>query len=91
MYAYGSSLQTQKPSFPILSTGPVSYPSNRPIVSVYADSKSGGRLLVCGSTRMFEDEFIDKEDNARTLDGMLKFLTRNFNDVQIIDNSSKDD
>jgi len=40
---------------------------------------------------MFEDEFIDKEDNARALDGMLRFLTKNFNDVQIVDNSSKDD
>jgi len=24
---------------------------------------------------MFEDEFIDKEDNLKALDGMLKFLT----------------
>lgn len=40
---------------------------------------------------MFEDEFIDKEDNAWALDGMLRFLTKNFNDVQIVDNSSKDD
>ena len=40
---------------------------------------------------MFEDEFIDKEDNAWALDGMLRFLTKNFNDVQIVDNTSKDD
>lgn len=46
---------------------------------------------MCGSTRMFEDEFIDKEDNSRALDGMLKVLTRSFNDVQMVDSTSKDD
>lgn len=76
VYPYGSTLMTQKPAFPILTTGPVSYPANRPIMSAYTDSQSGGRLLVLGSTRMFEDEFIDKEDNTKALDGMLKFLTR---------------
>jgi len=25
---------------------------------------------------MFEDEFLDKEENTKALDGMLKFLTR---------------
>jgi len=45
-------------------------------MSAYTDNQSGGRLLVLGSTRMFEDEFLDKEDNTKALDGMLKFLTR---------------
>jgi len=67
---------TQKPAFPILSTGPVSYPANRPILSGYTDNSSGGWLLVLGSTWMFEDEFLDKEENTKALDGMLKFLTR---------------
>lgn len=91
VYAYGATLQTQKPAFPILSTGPVSYPSNRPIVSAYVDSNSGGRLLVVGSTRMFDDEFLDKEDNVRTLDGMLKFLTKPIQEVNLTDNPIKED
>jgi intraflagellar transport protein 52 len=91
VYSYGASLLTQKPAFPILSTGPVSYPSNRPIVSAYTDNQSGGRLLVCGSTRMFEDEFLDKEDNSKTLDGILRFLTKSLNEVMLTDNTGKDE
>lgn len=28
VYSYGSSLMTQKPAIPLMTTGPVSYPSN---------------------------------------------------------------
>lgn len=82
---------TQKPAFPILTTGPVSYPANRPIMAAYTDNQSGGRLLVLGSTWMFEDEFIDKEDNTKALDGMLKFLTWPIQEVHLSDNTGKDD
>lgn len=35
VYPYGSTLNTQKPAIPLLSTGPVSYPTNRPIIAAY--------------------------------------------------------
>jgi intraflagellar transport protein 52 len=75
VYPYGATITTQKPGFPLLSTGPVSYPSNRPIASAYQDPHSGGRLVVCGSSRIFDDDFLDKEDNSKVLDGFLRFLT----------------
>jgi hypothetical protein len=34
--AYGATLNVQKPGVPILSTGSMSYPLNRPIGAVYA-------------------------------------------------------
>jgi intraflagellar transport protein 52 len=90
VYAYGASLLTQKPAFPLLSTGPVSYPTNRPVVSAYQD-RNGGRLLVGGSVKMFEDEFIDKEDNSKVLDGMLKFLTKPLQEAEISDNPGREE
>ena len=40
---------------------------------------------------MFEDDFIDKEDNSKALDGILKFLTRPIQEVHLTDNQGKDD
>ncbi len=40
---------------------------------------------------MFEDDFIDKEDNLKALEGMLKFLTRPIQEVHLSDNMGKDD
>ena len=62
MYPYGSTLNIRKPSFPILSSGPISYPPNRPIAGFYMNHKRG-KLLVMGSMMFLEDEFFEKEDN----------------------------
>ena len=35
VYPNGASLNVQSPSFPIFSSGPMSYPCNRPIAAVY--------------------------------------------------------
>jgi hypothetical protein len=40
---------------------------------------------------MFEDDFIDKEDNVKALDGMLRFLTKPLPEVQLTDNQVKND
>jgi len=90
VYCYGSTLKCQKPGFPLLSTGPVCYPTNRPVVAAYECPSSGGRLLVSGSVRMFDDNFIDKEENVKVLQGMLKYLTKN-QEVKITDNPGRED
>ncbi len=66
VYPYGSTLNVQKPAFPLLSSGPISYPMNRPLCAtcVNAENKKA-KLVVTGSVRMFDDEFLDKEDNAK--------------------------
>ena len=48
VYVKGSTLNTDGKAYPILTCGPLAYPSNRPITAVYMHS-SGGRLLVTGS------------------------------------------
>lgn len=62
VYPYGASMNVRKPSFPLLSSGPISYPPNRPITAFYQSPKRG-KLVCMGSMRFFEDEFFEKEDN----------------------------
>jgi intraflagellar transport protein 52 len=60
VYANGATLNVVSPAYPILSSGPLTYPSNRPICGVYKH-KNGGKLLVCGSTNMFTDDYYESE------------------------------
>eukprot|EP00744_Colponema_vietnamica_P005392 GILI01007906.1.p1 GENE.GILI01007906.1~~GILI01007906.1.p1 ORF type:complete len:459 (+),score=107.09 GILI01007906.1:88-1464(+) len=72
VFPYGATLSVQKPAITLLSSGPISYPIQRPVAACY-QAKGAGRLMVIGSYRMFDDEFYDKEDNAKLLDVMLKW------------------
>jgi len=62
VYPYGSTLNVRKPANPLLSTGPISFPPNRPIAAFYKSAK-GGKLYVQGSIKFFSDEFFENEDN----------------------------
>ncbi|TPX51366.1 hypothetical protein SeLEV6574_g00355 [Synchytrium endobioticum] len=73
VYPFGATLTVQTPSVPILSSSPVSYPVNRPIGSAYVGAQ--GKLVVVGSAHLFSDEYIDKEENAKLFDVLLRFLT----------------
>jgi hypothetical protein len=45
-----------------LSSGPISFPANRPIAAFYIGPKRG-KLFVMGSMMFCEDEFFEREDN----------------------------
>jgi intraflagellar transport protein 52 len=64
VYPYGASLNVRKPSIPILSSGPISFPANRPVGAFYMSPKRG-KLFVMGSMMFLEDEFFEKEDNQK--------------------------
>mmetsp|Transcript_7828 Transcript_7828/g.14176 ORF Transcript_7828/g.14176 Transcript_7828/m.14176 type:complete len:515 (+) Transcript_7828:18-1562(+) len=82
VYPYGSSLNVTRPSNPILSSGPISFPLNRPIGGVYevekaqqtADAKHAGRIVLLGSAEIFGDEYIDKEENGKMADVLVKYM-----------------
>lgn len=77
VYPYGSTLNVQKPAFPLLSSGPISYPMNRPLCATYVHTENKkAKLVVAGSVRMFDDEFLDKEDNAKIIVLLLQALQR---------------
>jgi intraflagellar transport protein 52 len=74
VYPYGATLTVEKPAIPLLSSGYISYPVNRPVAALYKSKTDLGRVSVIGSVHMFEDKWIDKEDNAKILDGVVQWL-----------------
>ncbi|KAF7631148.1 Intraflagellar transport protein 52 [Meloidogyne graminicola] len=77
IYPNGCTLNVNRKSISILSTGTVCYPISRPVCAFhYVKTEHGnGRLAVCGSVRMFVDDYFDKEDNSKIFDVILKFLS----------------
>ena len=73
VYPYGATLNVRKPSFPILSSGPISFPANRPVGAFYMSPKRG-KLFVIGSMMFLEDEFFEKEDNQAIQEAVFKWL-----------------
>lgn len=70
MYPNGATLIVKDKAFPVLSTGPMSYPCERPIMAINSDK---GKLVVIGSTDIFNDEYFEKDDNQKIFDFLLKF------------------
>lgn len=73
VYPYGSTVSVQKPAIPILSSGKVAYPMNRPLGAVWAQA-GFGKIAVLGSVLMWDDKWIDKEENSKLMEFMFKFL-----------------
>ena len=63
---------TLKTSF---SSGSTSLPINRPICAFHQGTGSSGKLCVVGSSHMFSDQFIDKEENGKLFDVIIDYLT----------------
>ncbi|KFG50461.1 intraflagellar transport 52 (Protein NGD5) family protein [Toxoplasma gondii MAS] len=62
VFPYGATVSVQTPAFPFLSSGLTAYPSRRPLAAAYVHPK-GGRLVALGSYRIFDDDFLEKENN----------------------------
>jgi len=75
VYPFGATLNVNKPAVPILSTGYIAYPLNRPIGALFNHSKGPGRLLVLGSVHFFHDDYLDKEGNVHIMEFCLQWLT----------------
>lgn len=74
IYPYGCSLNVQKPGIPLLSSGPLSCPLNRPIGAIFTSKARKGRLMVVGSYLMFCDDFINREENTKLQNIMFRWL-----------------
>ncbi|GAB1601950.1 intraflagellar transport protein 52 homolog [Argonauta hians] len=77
LYPYGATLNVIAPAVSILSSGTVSFPLNRPVCALYSCVQSKGKLAVLGSVHMFNDNYIEKEENLKILEVLLSFLTTN--------------
>ena len=74
LYPFGASLNVAKPAIAVLSTGSISFPLNRPTCAFYSDKTSAGKIVVLGSSQIFSDAYIEKEDNSLLKDIVLNFL-----------------
>jgi intraflagellar transport protein 52 len=89
VYPYGCTLDVQRPAIPILSSGFMAYPLNRPIAAVceagQVDQQSGkrGRLLFLGSALPLEDAWIAKEENDKMVTVLFDYLFGNLKLNQI--------
>ena len=61
VYPYGATLNVARPAVPVLSSGSVSFPLNRPVCALYSHGErgGGGRLAVVGSGTMFSDQGLE--------------------------------
>lgn len=73
VFPHGSTLSVLKPAIPILSSGKIAYPMNRPLGAVWHQAGQG-RIAVLGSVSMFDDKWIDKEENSKVMDFVFKWL-----------------
>jgi intraflagellar transport protein 52 len=74
VYPYGASLNVQKPALAILTSGPISVPNHMPVAAIFTHKSRQGRLLVVGSVKVFEDSYIDKEQNSQLFEILLNWL-----------------
>lgn len=91
MYPYGATLNVVHPSNVLLTTGPVAYPFNRPVVGYYSN-ENNGKIIAIGSGHMFHDKYITEDINMYIWDYFLNILTNDemkfssydFTDVEVI-------
>ncbi|KAF4028348.1 putative ABC transporter domain-containing protein [Phytophthora infestans] len=82
VYPYGATLTVKKPAAPLLSSGFISYPVNRPVGAAWQEggvagpASKSGRLIVFGSAQCFVDEWIDKEENAKLQEIIFRWLLK---------------
>lgn len=74
-YPRGCSLSVARTAVPLLSTGNVCYPIQRPVAAV-VQARGGGRLCVVGSAEAFSDEWLGKECNAAIADTLFRWLAK---------------
>jgi intraflagellar transport protein 52 len=90
VYPFGASLNIQKPAIPLLSSGTVSYPLNRPLAGITQPSASGGKVMAIGSGHIFSDAYLDKEENAKLFDVFLQLLSTSKITLNTIDANEPD-
>jgi len=77
IYPFGQSIDVS-PNRQNISTlftsGKIAYPMNRPLCVVTTSKSGKGKLCVFGSINFFDNSYIDKEENMKVIDGLVKWL-----------------
>jgi intraflagellar transport protein 52 len=79
VYPFGATLNVTKPAVPVLSSGSICYPINRPLCAFYGNTKKQpGKIAVLGSVHIFHDSYLEKEENRKILDVIKQKKERNY-------------
>jgi len=87
VYPYGATINVRKPSYSLLSSGPISFPANRPVAAFYMSLKRG-KLFMIGSMNFFHDDFFEKEDNQKIQNAIFRWI---LNDEGNLEHSIKNE
>ena len=79
VYPYGATLTVQKPAVSILSSGKIAYPMHRPVGAVWEGAGGAGKVAVLGSCNVFDDKWLEKEDNVKVMEFLFEFMTKDSN------------
>ena len=77
VYPFGQSLDIDPKRGNIstlFTSGKIAYPMNRPLCAVTTSKSTRGKLCVFGSINFFNNNYIDKEENMKVVDGIIKWL-----------------
>jgi len=77
IYPFGQSIDIdpKKSNISILFTsGKIAFPMNRPLCAVTTSKSKKGKLCVLGSINFLDNSYIDKEENMKVVDGLIKWL-----------------
>lgn len=74
VYPYGQSLDVNQTTSVIFNSGIIAYPTNRALCACSLSENKKGKLVVIGSERFVDNEYYDKEENKKIMDGLIKWL-----------------
>lgn len=74
VFPNGTTLNVETPAVPLLSSGSCSFPVDCPIAAAWEATAGNGRLIVVGSSDIFGDDWIERENNAKLCDIFFKYL-----------------
>lgn len=66
-YPRGCTFRVAPPAVPVLSTGSLAYPANRPIAAIGGKSSAQRSVVILGSSQAFSDKWASKRDNPKLL------------------------
>ena len=77
VYPFGQSIDIdpKKQNISTLFTsGKIAFPMNRPLCAVTTSKSTRGKLCALGSINLLDNSYLDKEENMKVVDGLIKWL-----------------
>ena len=76
VYPFGQSLDIEKGNNNIgciFNSGIIAYPLSRPLCACTMSKSGKGKICVLGSVKYFENNYIEKEENKKVVEGLIKW------------------